>query len=198
MRERRAERGSTLVIVLLICALLAGIGIPLLTLTNMSPKISGGMRFHEQAFNAAEAGAEAARLYIEEMMDQGYWEDFTGHYVTNPTGIDQPLDALDAPNAMYFRRLSDGELLHWLDQDGDGAPDVSHILYFHQTFATDAQGALDPRFVFTAFLINDEAGAAAADPMDAILVVIGCVRVGARIADSVRLELELVFESESP
>jgi len=103
---------------------------------------------------------------------------------------------MGVPTAIYFRRLSDGELLHELDQDGDGAPDVSHVLYFHQTFATDANGDLDPRFVFTAFLINDEAGAATQDPTDAILVVIGCVRVGTRIADSVRLELELAFETE--
>ncbi len=196
MRRRNRERGSTLVIVLLVCALLAGIGIPLLTLTNMSPKISGGMRFHEQAFNAAEAGAEAARLFIEGMMDDGFWEDFTGHYVTNPAGIDLPQAAGGGPNAMYFRRLTDGELLHWLDQDGDGAPDVSHVLFFHQTFASDVHGALDPRFVYTAFLIDDEAGAAVQDPSDAILVVIGCVRVGTKIADSVRLEIELAFESE--
>ena len=198
MRERRSERGSTLIIVILICALLAGIGIPLLTLTNMGPKISGGMRFHEQAFNAAEAGAEAARLYLEQMIDMGYWSNFTGHYVVNPTGIDKPLDVTGAPNLMYFRRLSDGELLHWLDQDGDAKPDVTNVLYFHQAFAQDAQGSFDPRFVFTAFLIDDEAGGGTADPSDALLVVIGCVRVGTKIADSVRLELEIGFVTEMP
>ncbi len=196
MRDRRADRGSTLIIVLIICALLAGIGIPLLTLTNMGPKISGGMRFHEQAFNAAEAGAESARLFIEQKLDLGQWISFSGHCVTQPAGIDRPLDALGVPSAMYFRRLSDAELLHWLDQDGDGVPDVANVIGLHQAFVMEAGGAPDLRFVYTAFLIDDEAGAAVPDPKDAILVVIGCVRAGTKIVDSVRLEIELALENE--
>jgi hypothetical protein len=188
MRRKRIERGSTLVIVLLVVALLAGIGIPLLTLTSMGPKLSGSMRYHEEAFNAAEAGFEAARLVIEFHMTNGDWTNFAGHYLTQPTGIDQGTIS-DAPNPSYFRRLTDQELLQAFDSDGDGAPNVTNLIYFHQTFAADAAGQPDPRYTYTVFLLDGQAGGGTASPAEALIVSIGTVRAGSRILDSVRLEV---------
>ncbi len=188
MRRKRIERGSTLIIVLLVVALLAGIGIPLLTLTSMGPKISGSMRFHEEAFNAAEAGFEAARLVIEFHMTNGDWTSFAGHYMTQPAGIDQGTIS-DLPNPSYFRRLTDQELLQAFDPDGDGAPNVTNLIYFHQTFATDEAGQPDPRHAYTVFLLDGQAGGGTASPAEALIVSIGTVRAGSRILDSVRLEV---------
>lgn len=186
--RRRRENGSGLIIVILIVALLLGIGIPLLTLTSMNPKASGSLRYHEEAFNAAEAGFDAARLLIENQMATGTWTDFAGHYLTQPTGIDQPM--IDgAPNAAYFRRLTDQALLLALDANADGAADDPNILYFHQTFATDENGQTDLRYTYSVFLVGGQAGGGTANPTDALIVAIGAVRAGSRILDSVRLEI---------
>jgi len=193
--SRRREQGSVLIVVIMVVALLIGIGIPLVTLTSMSPKVAGTMRYHEEAFNAAEAGFDAARLLIEENMTNGGWIDFAGHYLTQPTGIDIPM-VQGAPNSSYFRRLTDQEILQAIDQNGDGTADVSNLLYFQQTFAVNGQGQVDLRYTYTVFLINNEAGGGLANSTDALLVSIGTVRAGTRILDSVRLEVLVTFQAE--
>jgi hypothetical protein len=185
---KRSETGAGLIVVILIIAFLAAIGIPLLTLTSAGSKTSGSFRLHDEAFNAAEAGFDAARKWIDGQFAAGQWVNFTGHYLTQPTGIDLPFDSGGNANAAYFRRKTDKELLTSFDTNGDGVAEVSNLLYFQQTFALDGQGNTDPRWTYTAFLINDEAGAGTIDPADALLVIIGVVRSGTRILDSVRLE----------
>jgi hypothetical protein len=185
---RRHERGSGLIVVMMVVALLIGIGIPLLTLTGMGPKVAGSVRHHEEAFNAAEAGFDAIRLLIEDYMSTGAWTDFAGHYLTLPSGIDIPI-VQGSPNAAYFRRLTDQELLLALDPNGDGAADVPNVFYFHQTFALTGQGQTDLRFTYTVFIINNEAGGGLPNDSDALIVSIGTVRAGTRILDSVRLEV---------
>ena len=187
-KGRRHENGSGLIVVILIVAFLAGIGLSLLTLTSMSPKVSGSLRYHEEAFNAAEAGFDAARLLIQDRMSSGQWTSFDGHYLTQPTGIDLPL-VLDSPNSSYFRRKTDQELLQAFDPNGDGTPDVANLLFFNQTLATSA----DFQHTYTVFLINDEAGGGTADARDALLVTIGVVRAGNRILDTARLEILLGY-----
>ncbi|MCX6563642.1 MAG: PilX N-terminal domain-containing pilus assembly protein [Candidatus Aminicenantes bacterium] len=194
-RGRRHEQGSGLIVVIMVVALLMGIGIPLLTLTSMSPKVAGTMRYHEEAFNAAEAGFDAARLLIEENMTNGSWSGFAGHYLTLPLGIDIPM-ILGVPNPSYFRRLTDQEILQALDLNGDGTADVPNLLYFQQTFAVNGQGQTDLRYTYTVFLINNEAGGGLANNTDALLVSIGTVRAGTRVLDSVRLEVLVTFEDE--
>jgi len=189
---RRHETGSGLIVVILIVAFLAGIGLSLLTLTSMSPKVSGSLRSHEEALNAAEAGFDAARLLIADRMSSGQWASFDGHYLTQPTGIDLPL-VLNSPNPSYFRRKTDQELLQAFDPNGDGTPDVPNLLFFNQTFATSGQGQTDLRYTYTVFLINDEAGGGTADARDALLVTIGVIRAGNSILDSVRLEILLAY-----
>jgi hypothetical protein len=192
--NRRRQRGSSLIVVLLIVAFLAGVGIPLLTLTRLNHTIAGSTRAHEEAFNAAEAGFENGRLLVESWLSGGTWTGFTGHYVTQPTGIDLPTDASGNPNAAYFRRRTDQELLASFDPDSDGTANVSNLIAFQQAFAVDGQGQTVTRVTYTVFLINDEAGAGTSDPSDALLVSIGTVRAGNRILDSVRLEILLGFE----
>lgn len=188
---KRREAGAGLIVVILIIAFLVAIGIPLLTLTGAGPKISGSFRLHDEAFNAAEAGFDAARKWIESQFTTGQWVNFTGHYLTQPTGIDIPLDAGGNPNSAYFRRKTDQELLLSFDTNGDGTAEVANLIYFQRTFALDGQGNTDPRFAYTVFLINNKAGAGATDPADALLVAIGVVRSGSRILDSVRLEVQI-------
>jgi len=193
--NRRREQGSGLIVVIMVVALLVGIGIPLLTLTNMSPKVSGSMRHHEEAFNAAEAGFDAARLVIEYYLSYNEWNDFAGHYLTLPLGIDIPT-VLGLPNPAYFRAQTDQELLQAFDLNGDGTPNVPNLIFFHQTFAKDGQGQTDARYTYTVFLINNEAGAGLPNNADALLVSIGTVRAGTRILDSVRLEILVAFNAD--
>lgn len=188
---KRREAGAGLIIVILIIAFLVAIGIPLLTLTSAGSKISGSFRLHDEAFNAAEAGFDTARKWIESQFASGQWVNFTGHYLTQPTGIDIPLDASGNPNSAYFRRKTDQELLSSFDTNGDGTAEVANLIYFQQTFALDGQGNTDARFAYTVFLIDAAAGAGTSGPADALLVAIGVVRSGSRILDSVRLEVQI-------
>ena len=190
---RRRERGAGLFIVILIAAGLAAIGLTLLTLTSMGPKISGGMRTQEEAFNAAEAGFNAARVAIGDNFAVGGWTSFVGHYLTQPSFLDRPFVS-STVNADYFRRKTDEELLLAFDPEKDGTPNYSPFIYFQQTFTLDESGGTDLRLAYTAFLIDDEAGGGTPDPQDALLVVIGVVRAGTRILATTRLEIVLAFE----
>jgi len=190
------ESGSALVIVLLIVALLIGIGVPLLLLTGTGPKLSGSLRHREEAFNAAEAGGAAAVAALRNLLANGVITSFEGQYLTNPAGIDVAMDPSGNLNPAYFRRKTNEEILHSLDANGDGTADFPNVLFFHQAFAKDGAGADDDRFTYTAFLINDEAAGGAADHNDAILVVIGAVRAGTRVLNTVRLEIVLAIEIE--
>ena len=192
---RKHERGVGLFIVIIIAAGLAAIGITLVSLTSMGPKIAGGMRSQEEAFNAAEAGFEAARAAIENNLSLGTWPNFVGRYLVQPTGIDVPLIS-GAANAAYFRRQTDQELLASFDTNGDGTPEVANLLFFNQTFALNELGQTDTRLTATAFLINKQAGGGGNDPNTALLVVIGAVRAGTRILATARLEIELSCQSQ--
>lgn len=192
---RKRESGSGLFIVILISAGLAAIGITLVSLTGMGPKLSGGLRNQEQAFNAAEAGFEAARAAIENNLSLGAWPNFSGRYLVQPTGIDLPLVS-GAANAAYFRRKTDQELLGLFDTNGDGTPDVANLLFFNQTFALNELGQTDTTLCATAFLINEKAGAGTVDASSALLVVIGVVRSGTSILATSRLEIEISCQSQ--
>ncbi len=192
---RKRERGAGLFIVILISAGLAAIGVTLVSLTAMGPKLSGSLRNQDAAFNAAEAGFESARTMIENSLSLGAWPTFAGRYLVQPTGIDQPLIS-GAPNPAYFRRYTDQELLALFDTNGDGTPDVANLLFFNQTFALNELGQTDTTLCATAFLINELAGAGSTDPTKALLVVIGVVRSGTSILATSRLEIELSCQSQ--
>jgi len=191
--KRRRECGAGLFLVFLISAFLGTVGFSLLMLTSIGPKISGNLRLQQEAFDAAEAGFDAVRVVIEDAFALGNWTNFSGHTLTLPSGIDKPFLSSGAVNSTYFRRIPDEGLLLLFDATGDGTADFAPLLFFQQSFAADESGSLDPRLAYTAFLIDDEAGAGVADPSDALLVVIGAVRVGSRTLATARLEILLAY-----
>ena len=54
------ERGVSLIIVILVMAFMLTVGIALVTITSTGPAVAGNIRLQDQAFNAAEAGFDAA------------------------------------------------------------------------------------------------------------------------------------------
>ena len=182
-----SERGMALVIVILVLAFLQVIGIVLLTVTGTGPRVAGNIRSQQQAYNGADAAFDTAWTTIEENFANGTWVRFDGQYLTEPAGIDDP--ASDG----YFRKLTDQELLELIDPEEDGLPNISTVLFCRQLYVQNPDGSYDPRFTFTAFLINDEAGGGAPDPADCLLVCIGVVGSGATMTTS-RIEVELAIQ----
>jgi hypothetical protein len=184
---RKKIKGSALVVVLLVLAFLQIVGIVLITVTSTGPKVAENVRAQQQASNAAEAGFDAVWAGIEELVSMGTWVNFDGHYLVEPTGIDDP------QSTNYFRKLTDGEILNLIDPDGDNLPNLNSVYCYRQSFIQKADGSADTRYSFTAFLIDDEAGAATLDPEDAILVCIGTVGSGASMTTT-RIEVELAIQ----
>jgi hypothetical protein len=187
----RNNKGSTLIVVILVISFLLAIGIAVLTVTSSGPAVSGSMRNQEMAFNAAEAGFEAARAAIQTAIGNGTWTDFGDHYLDQPTGFDIPFIA-GAVNPVYFRRHTDEEVLTMIAPYGT---DPNKVIFYNQPFVHDSSGGDDLRYTYTVFLINDEAGGGAVDPKDSLMVCIGVVRAGAKILATARLEI--VLENES-
>ena len=194
---KRAERGSGLIVIIVVIAFLLAVGIMVVTVTSTGPKVSGNVRNQEEAFNAAEAGFDASRKQMENLFSNGTWFSFEGHYLIQPAGIDMPTLG-GAFNPLYFRSLSDEELLGLIDPNGDGLPDLPNTIFFQQPFTKTSAGADDLRYTYTSFLINDEAGAGSLDSSDVLLVCIGVVRAGTRILATSRLEIVLAVEGTNP
>jgi hypothetical protein len=191
---KRAERGSGLIVIIVVIAFLLTVGVMVVTVTSTGPKVSGNVRSQEEAFNAAEAGFDASRKQMENLFSNGTWASFDGHYLVEPTGIDVP-PRDGAPSPFYFRSLSDEELIGLIDPDGDGLPELPNTIFFQKPFTTTQLGADDLRYTYTTFLINNEAGGGASDPNDVLLVTIGVVRVGTRILATSRLEIVLAIQA---
>lgn len=181
------EKGMALVIVILVLAFLQVVGIVLLTVTGTGPRVAGNIRSQQQAYNGADAGFDTTWTMIEEAFASGNWIRFDGHYLTEPVGIDDPT------SDDYFRKLTDRELLDLIDPDEDGLPNINSVIYCRQVYVRNYDGSFDPRYTFTAFLIDDEAGSAVPDPADCILVCIGTVDSGAHMTTS-RIEIELAIQ----
>ncbi|MGB9893682.1 MAG: pilus assembly PilX family protein [Candidatus Saccharicenans sp.] len=194
--------GSGLIVVILVLAFMLTVGVAVLTVTSSGPKISATMRYQEEAFNAAEAGFDAARMTIENYLGNT-WVNFGDHYLNEPAGIDMPLVGgdLNNPNPLYFRKLTDEQLLNLLDNDHDGIPNIAQgkLVFFEQPFVYDQNGKLDERYRYTVFLIDDEAGTGAAtDPTDTLMVCIGVVRSGPNVSDKILATCRLEIEVEMP
>ena len=192
MNERRksfkkSEKGVALIVVILTLSFLLTIGVVLLTVTATGPQVAGNIRTQSQAFNAAEAGFDAAWIEIEDYFLNLTWTSFDNHYLIDPNGIDLP------DSDKYFRKLTDAEILDYIDPDGDGTSNLANVLYCKQPYHKDELGILDPRYTYTAFLINDEAAGGAPEPGDALLVCIGSYTFGSATITS-RLEIELAVE----
>jgi len=190
---KSTERGSGLIVIIVVIAFLLTVGVVLVTVTSTGPKVSGNVRNQEEAFNAAEAGFDASRIQMNNLFTNGTWTNFDGHYLVEPAGIDLPTVG-GAYNPIYFRNLSDEQLLALLDPEGDGSPNFTNTIFFQQPFTKTSGGTDDLRYTYTAFLINDEAGAASFDPSDVLLVTIGVAKAGTRVLATSRLEIVLAVE----
>ncbi len=176
--ERRArERGSSLIVVIMVAAFMLAVGSVLIMLTNTGKKISGNINTQEQAFNAAEAGFEMGKVALETHMINGEWTNVDQYTLSEPAGIDLPT------YNNYFRKLTDQEVLAAI------SPTASGVLFYDQTYVKTSTTTYDPRYAYTVFLIDDEAGGGTTDPTDVMMVCIGVVKSGARIVSTSRLEI---------
>lgn len=188
----RGRKGTRIIVVILIMAFIAAVGTALVSLTGMGTKMAGSLRTYDDALGAAEAGFEASRSVIEGNFVSGAWTTFDKHYVDKPNGIDKPLKQ-GSPNPDYFRCRTDEQLLSDFDANGDGTPDpsIKNILFFQTPYIVSQYGGMVTKYVYTAFLIDDDSGTSKKDDSSALLVVIGSVRDGQRILKTARLEITL-------
>lgn len=201
MAKKKQPRGSGLIAVILVLAFMLTVGVAVLTVTSSGPKVSASMRYQEEAFNAAEAGFDAARMTIEDSLAAGSWGSFADHYLTSPDGIDIPFLNMNlaTPNPLYFRRLTDEQILRLLDQNSDGQADNPlQVVFFEEPFVLDRNNNLDLRYRYTVFIIDDEAGFNTTDPTDFLMVCIGVVRSGPAITDRILATCRLEIEIELP
>jgi hypothetical protein len=185
--EAEKQKGSGLIIVILVMAFLVATGVGLITVTSIGSRVTGNVRAQQEAFNAAEAGFDTAWIAVEDFFLNHTWTSFDGRYLKEPAGIDIPLDV------NYYRYMTDQELLNALDQDGDGNPESSNVIFFKMEFIPTSGGGTDPRYTYTAFLIDDEAAGGMPDHGDALLICIGTAGIGPRMSTS-RLEIVLAVE----
>jgi len=177
-KQGHPEQGSTLLVVIIIMAFLLSVGVAVLVITGIAPKVSGSVRDQEEAFNTAEAGFEAARVQIENNLLSGTWSSLNGYCLRTPTGIDNPIQT------NYFRRQSDTSLVQTLSAGTSG------VLYYNQPFTLTSSGQNDTTRTYTVFLIDQ--GIAS----DALLVSIGVVWTpSGQILATSRLEVDLGMES---
>ncbi|HEK86110.1 MAG: pilus assembly PilX N-terminal domain-containing protein [Candidatus Saccharicenans sp.] len=204
---RTANSGSGMMVVILVLAFMLTVGVAVLTVTSSGPKVSAMMRYQEEAFNAAEAGFDAARMSLEDFFGNGAWVNFSNHYLTGltPYSLDVAFIGgdLTKPNPGYFRRLTDEQILNLIDTNHDGMPDLTaangQVVFFEEPFVYDQSGKLDERYRYTVFLIDDEAGTgAASDPTDCLMVCIGVVRSGPKVTDNILATCRLEIEIEMP
>ncbi len=162
LQRTSRERGSGLIVIIMIVAFMLAVGMLLLTVTGTSPKVSDNLRLQGMAFDAAEAGFNAAWVVLNDAFNGGIYSSFAGHYRTTFNGV----EGLDDPTlpSSYFRGLTDEQIV----ADCAAHPDPATIIFNSEPLVTD------PRCSFTVFLINDEApNTIAPNDNDCILLCIG-------------------------
>jgi hypothetical protein len=147
IRTARRERGAGLIVMIIVIAFLMSVGVLLLFVTGTGSVVAGNVRQQGRAFEAAEAGFDAAfeQLNSSLVLNQTL-TDFALLYRTNfngQPGLDDPNPNPVNPN--YYMRRTDEEL--WADI----VADPTNAIFVNQPLATDASLA------YTVFLINDEA-----------------------------------------
>jgi len=184
------RRGVSLIIVIMVMAFLFSVGLLLLSITGTGPHIAGNVRFYQEAFNAAEAGFDSTWALLNENFASGGWVSFAGHYLEDPPGIDNP----DKENLFYFKRLTDEEILDYLDKDRNGQSEYNNVLFFNHPYVPAGSERSGLQYSFTCFLINDEKGGLTEDHSDALLVCIGVVRAQNKILATSRLEVVIAYQ----
>jgi hypothetical protein len=152
-RKAGRENGVALIIVIIVVAFMFTVGLALLSVTRSGPNVAANMRWHQTAFNAAEAGVDAALKYIGENMADFYGQCRTTY--SGSSGLDDPA----SPN--FFRKLTDAQILADIQTNADN--------YIYSAAAMP----YDNNFTYTAFLVDDDGGGPTPDSTDAILVCIG-------------------------
>jgi Tfp pilus assembly protein PilX len=176
-QPRRPERGSSLIVVVIIIAFMLAVGAALLIVTGIAPKVSGSVRNQEEAFDAAEAGFEAARIQIESNLVTDAWTGLSAYCLHTPAGVDDPTQTT------YFRKISDTALVQSLSAGTSG------VIFYNQAYAQTASGGTDANRTYTVFLIDQ--GVA----NDALMVSIGVVWAGNQALATSRLEIDLGLQS---
>jgi hypothetical protein len=162
VQDHSRERGSGLIVIIMIVAFMLAVGMLLLTVTGTSPKVSDSLRLQGMAFDAAEAGFNSAWVVLNDAFNSKVYSSFAGHYRTTFNGV-EGLDDPAMPSS-YFRRLTDEQIV----ADCAAYPDPDTIIFNSEPLATD------PGCAFTVFLINDEApNTITPNDNDCILVCIG-------------------------
>ncbi len=174
-----ARKGIGLIIVIMILAFLLSVGMVLITTTSTGTQVAANIRWQQEAFNAAEAGFDAAWLLIDEHFAENMWTSFEGHLLQEPAGIDDPLE----PN--YFRRLSNEQVLDAIGDFQAGIPNFEQIVFYRHDYR--------PGLSYTVFLIDDEGLGEIPDPSDALLVCIGVAQSGDQLTTS-RIEVALAAD----
>ncbi len=190
----RRDKGVGLIVVIMILAFMLSVGLVLIKTTTTGKKVSANVRNQQQAFNAAEAGFDAAKMAIDVFFVDSTWINFDGWTLTEPDNIDFPTTDGTTVNPNYFRCLTDIQILNKLDGNGDGSSDYVNVLFFKWPYILDESGDPDPRFTYTAFLIDDEAGTGTTDSNDVLMVCIGTAGTGKNMTTS-RLEIEIAIET---
>ena len=189
--SQNCERGSGLIVVIMVVAFMLAVGVALLTITGTAPKVAGSVRNQEEAFNTTEAGFDAARIAVESNFFDGTWTNLPDNCLQTPTGIDLPYDA------NYFRKKTDAELVADPAAGGIPLPTATNgVIFKDQPFINNGT---DLTRTYTVFLIDDEADTAhgaVPDPSDALMVCIGVVRAGTRVLATSRLEIVFAVQQQ--
>lgn len=186
------QQGIGLIIIILVLAFMATVGVALMTVTDIGNKVSGNVRWQEEAFNAAETGFDAAWAQLEDLFSSGGWTSFDGLYLTEPTGIDDPTYAHPESLLYYFRRLTDAELFYTFEQNGIDQ-NTTGVLFFKEPYILTGGGDMDLRYTYTVFMVDDEKGLNTSDATDVLLVCIGTAGTGNNLITA-RIEALVAIE----
>lgn len=173
----RKDRGSGLIVLIIVMAFLLAVGILLLFVTGTGPAVAANVRLQERAFNAAEAGFDEVWRVLNDTIVSGAWADFANQYRTTfqgQAGLDDPL------SDNYFRKRTDEELV------ADMISDSTNTMFVEEALPNDNS------LRFTVFLIDDEANTGAIpNDRDCIIVCIGRAGLDTYVRIEVVVEIQI-------
>ncbi len=145
------ERGTALIIVVIILFFMVAVGFALYSVTGTNPNMAGNIRWHERVLYAAEAGVKASLDLLSQTQTSFQYRTTFG----GATGLDDPL------SPYYFRRLTDEQLVN------DVATSTDNFLFASQSLPDDT------RLTYTSFLVDPMAVNPASAHTQALMVCIG-------------------------
>lgn len=171
------DRGAGLIVVIIVTSFLLSVGMLLLFVTGTGSAVAGNVRQQARAFEAAEAGFDAAFEQLNANIQS--ISDFAMLYRTTFNGQPGLDDSTPNPaNPNYYMRRTDEEL--WADI----VSDPTNAVFVNQLLTTD------PSLAYTVFLINDE-GAPGVTPNDRDCDVICLGRAGRDVYARIVVRIEI-------